>query len=182
MDDDKYESLIAKQLQRENNLKELKEDYIDEIENSKKQITVKIFPNTHKKLKVIAASKDTTLEKIATAIIEDKVQDVDIVEFVKDAFENVEEFEVGFDWLKRKDVDNSTYDINDKLLKKGMPRKRINVKVNPESHRKLRVISAIQDRSLDKLVGSVIEYEIGEDNKINTPKLMEELLLVLMLH
>lgn len=179
MNDDKYEALIEKQLQRENNLKELKEDY---IENSKKQITVKIFPNTHKKLKVIAASNDTTLEKIATTIIEDKVQDVDIVEFVKDAFENVEEFETGFDWLKRDDVDKSTYDLNDKILKKGKPRKRINVKVTLETHRKLRIISAIQDRSLDKLVGSVIEYEIGEDNKINPSRLMDEILLVLMLN
>ena len=75
MDDEKYEAIIAKQLERENNIKELKKDYIDDIENPKKQITVKIFPNTHKKLKVIAASKDTSLEKIATAIVEDKVEE-----------------------------------------------------------------------------------------------------------
>ena len=182
MDDEKYEALIEKQVQRENSLKEIKEDYIDDMENPKKQITVKIFPNTHKKLKVIAASKDTSLEKIATAIIEDKVQDLDIVKYVKEAFENSEEFEEGFDWLKKEDADNSTYDLNDKILKKGRPRKRINVKVTSETHRKLRVLSAIQDRSLDKIVGSVIEYETGEENKINTSKLMDELLLVLMLN
>ena len=172
MDDEKYEAIIAKQLERENNIKELKKDYIDDIENPKKQITVKIFPNTHKKLKVIAASKDTSLEKIATAIVEN----------VKRAFENAEEFEEGFDWLKKEDADNSTYDLNDKILKKGRPRKRINVKVTSETHIKLRVLSAIQDRSLDKIVGSIIEYEIGEENKINTSKLMDELLLVLMLN
>ena len=182
MDDEKYEAIIAKQLERENNIKELKKDYIDDIENPKKQITVKIFPNTHKKLKVIAASKDTSLEKIATAIVEDKVEELDIVDYVKRAFENAEEFEEGFDWLKKEDADNSTYDLNDKILKKGRPRKRINVKVTSETHIKLRVISAIQDRSLDKIVGSIIEYEIGEENKINTSKLMDELLLVLMLN
>ena len=85
MDDEKYEAIIAKQLERENNIKELKKDYIDDIENPKKQITVKIFPNTHKKLKVIAASKDTSLEKIATAIVEDKVEELDIVDYVKRA-------------------------------------------------------------------------------------------------
>jgi len=37
-------------------------------------------------------------------------------------------------------------------------------------------VSAIQDRSLDKIVGSVIEYEIGEKNNINTNKLMDEIL------
>ncbi len=182
MDDEKYEAIIAKQLERENNIKELKKDYIDDIENPKKQITVKIFPNTHKKLKIIAASKDTSLEKIATAIVEDKVEELDIVDYVKRAFENAEEFEEGFDWLKKEDADNSTYDLNDKILKKGRPRKRINVKVTSETHIKLRVLSAIQDRSLDKIVGSIIEYEIGEENKINTSKLMDELLLVLMLN
>jgi hypothetical protein len=37
-------------------------------------------------------------------------------------------------------------------------------------------VSAIQDRSLDKIVGSVIEYEIGEENNIDTNKLMDEIL------
>ena len=174
--------LIEKQEQREEEMKLAKEDFINEMKPPTKQITVKIYPNTHKKLKVIAASKDTSLEKIATAIVEDKVEELDIVDYVKRAFENAEEFEEGFDWLKKEDADNSTYDLNDKILKKGRPRKRINVKVTSETHIKLRVLSAIQDRSLDKIVGSIIEYEIGEENKINTSKLMDELLLVLMLN
>ena len=76
MEDEKYESLIEKQVQRENEMKELRDDFINEINTPKKQITVKIFPNTHKKLKLIAVSKDTTLEKIATAIIEEKLSDL----------------------------------------------------------------------------------------------------------
>ena len=165
--------LIEKQELREQEMKLAKEDFINEMKTPTKQITVKIYPNTHKKLKVIAATQDTTLEKIATAIIEDRVADLDIVEYVKESFENGDD---GFDWLQQIDVDNGAYDINDKLLNKGNPRKRINVKVNLESHKKLRVISAIQDRSLDNLVGSVIEYEIGEENNINTAKLMDEIL------
>ena len=173
MTDDNYEALIEKQMQREKDMKQVKEDFIEDIKTPTKQITVKIFPNTHKKLKIIAAAQDTTLEKIATTIIEDKVAGIDIVEYVQESFENGNE---GFDWLQQIDVDNGAYDINDKLLKKGNPRKRINVKVNLESHKKLRVISAIQDRSLDNLVGSVIEYEIGEENNINTAELMDEIL------
>ena len=165
--------LIEKQELREQEMKLAKEDFINEMKTPTKQITVKIYPNTHKKLKVIAATQDTTLEKIATAIIEDRVADLDIVEYVKESFEKGDE---GFNWLQQIDVDNGAYDINDKLLNKGNPRKRINVKVNLESHKKLRVISAIQDRSLDNLVGSVIEYEIGEENNINTAKLMDEIL------
>ena len=56
MEDEKYESLIEKQVQRENEMKELRDDSINEINTPKKQITVKIFPNTHKKLKLIAVS------------------------------------------------------------------------------------------------------------------------------
>jgi len=61
-------------------------------------------------------------------------------------------------------------------LNKGNPRKRINVTVDLDTHRNLRVISAIQDRSLDKIVGSIIEYEIGEKIQIDTSKLMDEIL------
>ncbi|WP_405276700.1 hypothetical protein [Methanobrevibacter sp.] len=168
--------MIEKHVQREMEMKQVKEDFINETKTHKKQITVKLFPNTHKKLKIIATAKDTTLEKIATEIIENKVAGLDVVEYVKDAFENADEFEDGFDWLQRLDIDNTTYDLNDKLLKKGNPRKRINVKVDPDTHKKLRVISAIQDRSLDNIVGSVIEYELGEENNINASKLMDEIL------
>ena len=172
MTDDKYDELIQKQVEREQRLKQVKQDYLEDMETPTKQITVKLFPNTHRKLKVIAATKDMSLEKMAGAIIEDKVSDIDIVEYVKKSFENGDE---GFDWLQRVDVDNTAYDINDKLLGKGNPRKRINVKVDFDSHKKLRVISAIQDRSLNNLVGSVIEYEVGETNDIDTVKLMEEI-------
>ena len=179
---EKQEKAIERHVQRQIALKEIKTDFIEETENPKKQITVKLFPNTHKKLKLIAASKDTTIEKIATGIIEEQFQDFDIVDFVEKAFEYPEEFEEGYDWIRKEDADNSAYDLNDKILKKGRARKRINVKVNSETHKKLRVVSAIQDRSLDKLVGSMIEYEIGDDTKINASKLMDEILLVLMLN
>ena len=173
MTNDKFDELIEKQVQRENKMKQVREDYLKEMnELPKKQITVKLFPNTHKALKVIATAKDTTLETIATSILESRIERLDIVEYVEESFNNNDDF----DWLKQIDIDNSAYDINDKMLDKGNPRKRINVKVDPDTHKKLRVISAIQDRSLDNIVGSVIEYEIGEENNINTSKLMDEIL------
>ena len=173
MTNDKFDELIEKQVQRENKIRQVREDYLNEMnELPKKQITAKLFPNTHKALKVIATAKDTTLETIATSILESRIERLDIVEYVKESFDNNNDF----DWLKQIDIDNSAYDINDKMLDKGNPRKRINVKVDPDTHKKLRVISAIQDRSLDNIVGSVIEYEIGEENNINASKLMDEIL------
>ena len=77
------------QVRRENKMKQVRKDYIDEMgELHKKQITVKLFPNTHKTLIVIVASKDTIIEKIAIAIIEDKISDLDIVKYVKMSFNN----------------------------------------------------------------------------------------------
>ena len=173
MTNDKFDDLIKKQEQREQQMKQVREDYIDEIETPKRQITVKLFPNTHKKLKIIAAAKNSSIEKIATAIIEDKISDLDIVKYVKMSFDNSEKI---YEWLQRVDIDNTAYDLNDKLLDKGNPRKRINVKVDYETHKKLRVVSAIQDRSLNKIVGSIIEYEVGTENNIDTVKLMNEIL------
>ncbi len=174
MTNDKFDELIQKQVERENRIKQVREDYLNEMnELPKKQITVKLFPNTHKALKIIATAKETTLETIATSILEDRIEGLDIVKYVEDSFINGND---GFELLQRDDIDNLAYDINDKVLNKGNPRKRINVKVDPETHKKLRVVSAIQDRSLDKIVGSVIEYEIGEKNNINTNKLMDEIL------
>ena len=173
MTNDKFDELIQKQVQRENKIRQVREDYLNEREEiPKKQITVKLFPNTHKALKIIATAKDTTLETIATSILEDRIEKLDIIKYVEESFDSNN----GFDWLKQVDIDNDAYDINDKLLDKGNPRKRINVKVDPDTHKKLRVVSAIQDRSLDKIVGSIIEYEIGEENNINTSELMDEIL------
>lgn len=170
---DKFDVLIEKQKQREYEMRKCTKDFIKENEIPKKQITVKLFPNTHKTLKVISTAKDTTLERIATSIIEEKIEGLDIVKYVGDSFENNGD---DFDWVKRLDTDNSTYDINDKLLNKGKSRKRINVKVGLETHKKLGVISAIQEKSLDKILCSVIEYEIGEENQIDTVKLMDGIL------
>ena len=173
MTNDKFDELIQKQVQRENKIRQVREDYLNEREEiPKKQITVKLFPNTHKALKIIATAKDTTLETIATSILEDRIEKLDIIKYVEESFDSNN----SFDWLKQVDIDNDAYDINDKLLDKGNPRKRINVKVDPDTHKKLRVVSAIQDRSLDKIVGSIIEYEIGEENNINTSELMDEIL------
>jgi hypothetical protein len=68
------------------------------------------------------------------------------------------------------------YDTHNKLLKKGNPRKRINVKVYDETHMKLRIMAAIQNRSLDNIVSEIIEVEIDESIEINPDKLMDEII------
>lgn len=188
------DELIEKYEQKEDEMDEyddliITEEDMDEIEEKifpRKQISVKLFPNTHKKLKMIATSKDTTLEKVATSIVEDKIYDVDIVKYVADEIKNAEETEALTDgklygdpdylYLVIEDNHKRIYDRNDKLLKKGNPRKRINVKVYQQSHLKLKIMAAIQDRSLNNLVSSIIEDEIGEKNEFDADKLLDEII------
>ena len=190
----RMDELIEKHDQRVAEMQQAYDDFIkseeelDEIDDKvfpKKQITVKLFPNTHKKLKVMATSKDTTLDKVATAIVEDKIYSMDIVKYVADEFENAQKmFVPGFDDYSTaryggeqwEDHGKKLYDTNNKLLKKGNPRKRINVKVYDETHMKLRIMAAIQNRSLDNIVSEIIEKELGETIEIDPDKLMDEII------
>lgn len=190
----RMDELIEQQEQREAEMQKVYDDFIktekemDEIDDQifpKKQITVKLFPNAHKKLKVMATSRDTTLDKVATSIVEDKIFSMDIVKYVSDEFENAQKmFVPGFDDYSAaryggeqwEDHGKKLYDTNNKLLKKGNPRKRINVKVYDETHMKLRIMAAIQNRSLDNIVSEIIENEIGESIEINPDKLMDEII------
>ena len=192
---ERMDELIEKHDQRVSEMQKAYDDFINaekEMEEyeerifPRKQITVKLFPNTHKKIKVIATSKDTTLEKVATSIVEDKIYNMDIAKYVVDEFKSADELssEWGFDdyetaqygYEKMQDSDKSLYDKINKELKSGNPRKRINVKVYYETHRKLRVMAAIQDRSLDNIVSEIIEDEIGEVNEFDTGDLLDQLL------
>ena len=190
----RMDELIEKQEQREAEMQKVYEDFIktekemDEIDDQifpKKQITVKLFPKAHKKLKVMATSRDTTLDKVATSIVEDKIFSMDIVKYVSDEFENAQKmFVPGFDDYSAaryggeqwEDHGKKLYDTNNKLLKKGNPRKRINVKVYDETHMKLRIMAAIQNRSLDNIVSEIIEVEIDESIEIDPDKLMDEII------
>lgn len=192
---ERMDELIEKHDQRVSEMQKAYDDFINaekEMEEyeerifPRKQITVKLFPNTHKKIKVIATSKGTTLEKVATSIVEDKIYNMDIAKYVADEFKSADELssEWGFDdyetaqygYEKMQDSDKSLYDKINKELKSGNPRKRINVKVYYETHRKLRVMAAIQDRSLDNIVSEIIEDEIGEVNEFDTGDLLDQLL------
>ncbi len=191
---ERMDELIEKHDQKVFEMQKAYEDFINaekEMEEyeerifPRKQITVKLFPNTHKKIKVIATSKGTTLEKVATSIVEDEIYNIDIAKYVADEFKSADELSSeGFDdyetaqygYEKMQDSDKSLYDQINKELKNDNPRKRINVKVYYETHRKLRVMAAIQDRSLDNIVSEIIEDEIGEKNEFDTGELLDQLL------
>lgn len=130
----------------------------------RKGITVKLFPNTHKKLKVMAISKDISVERLTTSIVESVIYDFDIVKHVVEGFE-VEDPILIYNEEQMKDFYKMVYDTGvSKKLIKG-PRKRINVRVDYPTHRKLGVMASVQNRTLDNIVSEILEKETGETIK-----------------
>lgn len=143
-------------------IKKQKENTIQE--KNTKQITVRVSKDNLKTLKVLSTIKDMTSEKMATSIIDDEIIDLDIVKFVEDSYSPMDIFEKGYGtWLN-----------SNELSDEEIPKKRINVKVDAETHKKLKIISAIEDRSLDDIVSSIIEHAVEEDNLKDTSKLIDD--------
>ena len=147
----------------------------------KKQITVKLYPETHKQLKIRATSEDTTINNMATQIVEKRVSDLDIVKYVENEFEKIngsrltDHYESEF-WNPMEEEFRKEYEeVYDYLGKKSKstPMKRINVKVCLPSHKKLGVIGAIENKSLGTIVSQILEEEFGfidvqeENEKMN---------------
>lgn len=158
--------------------KEIREEEMLDIEEQiyiRKQISVKLFPETHKALKIKAANGFKSLERIVSSIVEDKLYHLDIANYVKEDFEKYDAFEdyvlmMGGTSIKEGLYENSEYQslyerdrkrsLYDSVFKEN-PRKRINVKVYQQTHRKLKIISALQNRSLNDIVSTIIEDEVG---------------------
>lgn len=130
----------------------------------RKGITVKLFPNTHKKLKVMAISKDTSVERLTTSIVESVIYDFDIIKHVVEGFE-VDDSILIYHEEQMNDFYKMVYDtgVSKKLIKE--PRKRINVRVDYPTHRKLGVMASVQERTLDNIVSEILEKETGETIK-----------------
>lgn len=149
------------------------EEILEEIEEEffpKKQITVKLYSETHKNLKIRSASEDKTIDKLATSIVEKRMNQLDIVKYVEDKFNEIDNTR---DYFYGIDIGNEieesireAYDtISEYLEEKGeraKPRKRINVKVYLRTHKKLGVIGAIENKSLGDVVSCILEEEFGD--------------------
>ncbi len=140
--------------------KKIDEDIIYDME-PRKEITVKLFPKTHKELKIMAASKDKPLKMIVTSIVEDAIADFDIIKHVVEGLEIADPILL-YHEEQTKDNYKMFYDlgVRKKVINKR-PRKRINVKVNYPTYRELAVMAAVQDRTLDNIVSEIIENETG---------------------
>ena len=138
----------------------IEEDMIYDME-PRKEITVKLFPNTHKELKLMAVSKDKPLKHLVTSIVENAVNNIDIIKHVVEGLQ-IEDPILLYHEEQMKDNYKMFYDlgVRKKVIKKT-PRKRINVKVNYPTYRMLAVMAAVQDRTLDNIVSEILENETG---------------------
>lgn len=153
------------------------------------QVSAKLYPETHKQLKIRATTEDTTIDKMATTIIEDRIHDLDIAKYVEKEFENINDsrqsVHLGSDhWNKMEEKFREEYEeVYEYLAEKGksIAMKRINVKVYLSTHKKLGVIGAIENKSLGTLVSEYLEQEFGfidiQDQNEKMDEIAREILL-----
>ncbi|WP_296854759.1 hypothetical protein [uncultured Methanobrevibacter sp.] len=153
------------------------------------QVSAKLYPETHKQLKIRATTEDTTIDKMATSIIEDRIHDLDIAKYVEKEFENINDsrqsVHLGSDhWNKMEEKFREEYEeVYEYLAEKGksIAMKRINVKVYLSTHKKLGVIGAIENKSLGTLVSEYLEQEFGfidiQDQNERMDEIAREILL-----
>lgn len=153
------------------------------------QVSAKLYPETHKQLKIRATTEDTTIDKMATSIIEDRIHDLDIADYVEKEFESINDsrlsVHLGSDhWNKMEEKFREEYrEVYDYLEEKGksISMKRINVKVYLSTHKKLGVIGAIENKSLGTLVSEYLEQEFGfidvQDENEKIDEMAREILL-----
>ena len=164
----KFEILSNKNDLTRDEKKEL--ENLDNILFPKIQISSRLYPETHKQLKIRATSEDTTIDKMATAIVENRIHELDIADYVKKEFENITDSKLslhlgsehwnGIEEKLRMEYDE-VYGYLEEKGKSSRPVKRINVKVYQSTHKKLGVIGAIKNKSLGTLVSEYLEQEFG---------------------
>ena len=159
-------------LSKKENLTADEKKELEKLDNylfPKIQVSAKLYPETHKQLKIRATTEDTTIDKMATSIIEDRIHDLDIAKYVEKEFENINDsrqsVHLGSDhWNKMEEKFRDEYEeVYEYLAEKGksIAMKRINVKVYLSTHKKLGVIGAIENKSLGTLVSEYLEKEFG---------------------
>lgn len=65
------------------------QEEIDKMEDAafpRKRVTIKLSQEAHRRLKVVAGAQGRSLEKCASEIVEDKINDIDVVQMVADEF------------------------------------------------------------------------------------------------
>lgn len=146
------------------NVKKIEDDNMAIRKENEKPITIKLYKSTHAKLKIYSTISDKSLDEVIAETL-NEIFDIDIAKFVEEGLNRLEnEDEEANDVLKE------LYDFDDSFLEQFgyvPPKKKVNVNLPIESHKKLKIIASIYDESLETIASNAIENKINQMDIVN---------------
>lgn len=134
------------------------------IIDGEKPITVKLYKPTHAKLKIYATINDESLDDIIAETL-NEISDIDITKFVEEGLKRIEEED-----KEAKQIPKDLDDFDDYFLEQFEmvhPKKKVNVSIPIETHKKLKIIASIYDESLETIASNAIENKINQMDIVN---------------
>lgn len=119
-----------------------------------KRVTIKLYKETHAKLKIIASINDTSLDNMASEIIKTKINEMDIAKVVED----------GLKWLAETKMIDEPYSEEEaeRLDDMNFPKKKVTITLDEDVHKKLKIIASAEDKSLESEASYIVWEKINE--------------------
>ena len=136
-------------------------DYYEDEESNRssiwktKRVTLKLYKATHAKLKIIASINEKSLDKMASEIVEETVNEIDIVKVVQDGLKELSE-------PVRFPIDEEMEESINASEEATFPRKKVTIDLEPETHKKLKIIASAEDQSLEYATSMLVDFKIDE--------------------
>ena len=144
------------------------------LKDGKKPLTIKLYKPTHAKLKIYATLHEKSLDETITEMLEE-VTDIDIVKFVEDGLNKLEK-ESEDEYIDEFEADHEEYieNLQEEARRLGItgvvlvhPKKKVNLQISTETHKKLKIISSLYDESLEGIASNIVENNINDLDIVN---------------
>lgn len=119
-----------------------------------KRVTIKLYKETHAKLKIIAGINDISLDNMASEIIKTKINEMNIAKVVEDGLKRLAEPDAFGDVYSEEEAERLD-DIN-------FPKKKVTITLDEDIHKKLKIIASAQDKSLESEASYIVWEKINE--------------------
>lgn len=141
----------------------LKGDNMAYTIEGEKPITVKLYKPTHAKLKIYATLNDKSLDEVIAETL-NEISDIDITKFVEDGLKQLEKEDEEAELILQEldEAEDTMMGFNFASVTYVHPKKKVNVNIATETHKKLKIISSIYDESLETIASNAVENKVGE--------------------
>ena len=119
-----------------------------------KRVTIKLYKETHAKLKIIASINDTSLDNMASEIIKTKINEMDIAKVVEDGLKMLAEPDPYGDQYSEEEAE--------RFDDAHFPKKKVTITLDEDIHKKLKIIASAQDKSLESEASYIVWEKINE--------------------